>query len=402
MGEPVKTVEEFLAWTKQVKGGSFVYRGMADAAWEVESSAYRRIRRSHETPPPSVLQNYIEQLLESARRRGFQERQGKSYGDLELLADLQHYGAATCLIDFTTNTLIALWFACQDEAPQTAGKVVAMATDDPDRFAIVGSDSMERKIDTFLDKDNLWRWEPSHLSTRIVAQQSVFVFGTGTIDATHYESIQIDGDSKETIREVLQERFGITEQHLFSDFPGFALSHGHDKPYRDYTAGDYHSLGLKSYQQGDYEKARGFYNQALQLEPQNARAYGNRGLAKAALGDYQGAIADYNQVLKLDPQYDAKTYHNRGIAKRALGDYQGAIADYDQALELNPQNAGAYNNRGVAKRALGDYQGAIADYDQALELNPQYATAYNNREKARRALSDDADRPSTDNALWDD
>ena len=274
MGGPAKTVEEFLAWTKQVKGGSFVYRGMADASWKVESSAYRRIGRSYETPPPPVLQTYIEQLLEGARRRGFQERQGKNYTALELLAELQHYGAATCLIDFTTNALIALWFACRDETPQTAGKVVAMATDDTDRFAIVGSDSIENKIDTFLDKDKLWRWEPSHLSTRIVTQQSVFVFGTGTIDETHYESIEIDGNSKGKIREELQGRFGITEQHLFSDFPGFALSYGHDRPYRDYTAGDYLSLGLKYHQQEDYEEARGFYDRAIGLDSQNLRAYG--------------------------------------------------------------------------------------------------------------------------------
>ena len=386
MHESVKTVEEFLAWAKQVKGGSFVYRGMADAAWEVESSAYRRIRRSHEKPPLSVLQTYIEQLLERARRRGFQERQGKSYRDLELLADLQHYGAATCLIDFTTNTLIALWFACQDEAPQTAGKVVAMATDDPGRFAIVGSDSMEKKIDTFLDKDNLWRWEPSHLSTRIVAQQSVFVFGTGTIDATHYESIQIDGDSKETIREVLQERFGITEQHLFSDFPGFALSHGHDRPYRDYTAGDYLSLGLKFHQQGDHEKAKEFYDQALTLDPQNARARGNRGLVKAALDDHQGAIADYNQVLKLDPQYNAKTYYIRGLSKVAQNDYLGALADYDEVLRLDPQNAGTYYIRGIAKKNLGRITEAREDYQKAIDL-AQEAGNENIVTTAKRNLS---------------
>ena len=394
MGEPVKTVEEFLAWTKQVKGGSFVYRGMADADWEVESSAYRRIRRSHGKPPLSVLQTYIEQLLERARRRGFQERQGKSYKDLELLADLQHYGAATCLIDFTTNTLIALWFACQDEAPQTAGKVVAMATDDPGRFAIVGSDSMKKKIDTFLDKDNLWRWEPSHLSTRIVAQQSVFVFGTGTIDATHYESIQIDGDSKETIREVLQERFGITEQHLFSDFPGFALSHGHDKPYRDYTAGDYLSLGLKFHQQGDYEKAKEFYDQALTLDPQNARARGNRGLVKAASGDYPGAVADYNKVLEIDPQYNAKTYHNLGVAKAAQKDYLGALADYDEVLWLDPQNARAYNNHAAANLSLGRINEAREDLQQALAL-AQEAGDENLVAEMRRNLSrlDDNEEP---------
>ena len=108
MTEPIKTVEGFIARTNQVEGRLFVYRGMADADWEVESSAYRRIRRSQETaPPPSVLQNYIKQLLENARRRGFHERPGKSYSDLQLLGNLQHQGAATFLIDFTTNALIA-------------------------------------------------------------------------------------------------------------------------------------------------------------------------------------------------------------------------------------------------------------------------------------------------------
>ena len=386
MGKSIKTVEAFLAWANQVKGGAFVYRGMANASWKkVESAAYRRIRRSHENPPPSVLQNYIKQLLESAHRRGFQERQGKSDKDLELLADLQHYGAATCLIDFTTNALIALWFACRDETPQKAGRVVAMATDDTDRFASVGSDSIEEKIDFFLDKDKLWKWEPSHLSTRIVTQQSVFVFGTGTIDATHYESIQIARGSKGKIREVLQEIFGITEQHLFSDFPGFALSHGHDRPYRDYTADDYFYLGVKSHQQGEYEKAREFYDQALTRDSQNVGVHNNRGLAKAAQKDYPGALADYDEALRLDPQ-SVKVYYNRGLAKAAQEDYPGALADYDAALRLDPQNAGAYHNRGSARAAQKDYPGALADYDCAIEWNPAYARAYNNRCAANVSL----------------
>ena len=164
MRESVKTVEEFLTWTKQVKGRFAVYRGMADAAWEVESSAYRRIRQSYETPPPpSVFHNYLKQLLESTRLRGFQERPGKSDTDLELLADLQHQGAATCLIDFTTNALIALWFACEDRPHHPAGKVVALATEAPDRFAIVTSQHLTQPIGTFLNQDKLWKWEPSHL-----------------------------------------------------------------------------------------------------------------------------------------------------------------------------------------------------------------------------------------------
>lgn len=62
MAEPIKTVEAFRAWTHQVKGEVFVYRGMADAHWEVESSADRSIRQPYEPPPPSVLQTSIEPL----------------------------------------------------------------------------------------------------------------------------------------------------------------------------------------------------------------------------------------------------------------------------------------------------------------------------------------------------
>ena len=284
MGESIKTVEEFIDWTIQRKGGLFVYRGIPKAAWGVESSAYRRIHQSRETlPPPPVLQSSIEHLLESAKRRGFQEYEGKRYSDLQLLGNLQHQGAATCLIDFTTNALIALWFACEDRPHQPAGKVVAMATEDTDRFSIVTSQDIEKPICTFLDKDKLWKWEPSHLNPRIAVQQSVFVFGTGTIDETLYESIQIDRGSKGQIREVLEERFGITEQYLFSDFPGFALSHGHDRPYLHYTADDYFFLGVTAQQKGVYEEAKEFYGRVLEIAPDYPEAGSNLETVKQLL-----------------------------------------------------------------------------------------------------------------------
>ena len=43
MTEQTKTVEEFIAWIKALRGGMCLYRGLADSDWEVESSAYRRI-----------------------------------------------------------------------------------------------------------------------------------------------------------------------------------------------------------------------------------------------------------------------------------------------------------------------------------------------------------------------
>ena len=275
MAETIKTVEGFIDWTNRQEGGSSVYRGIPNAAWEVESAAYRRIRQSQKTAPPlSVLQNYIRRLLKSARRRRFQEHEGKGLTNLELLADLQHYGAATCLIDFTSNALTALWFACRDEDRRRPGKVVAMA-DAPGRFSLVDPADFPEDPTGFLSEDKLWKWKPIHLNIRIVTQQSVFIFGPRKIDEKDYESVVIDEGSKRKIRGELARRFDIREQYLFRDFPGFVISNAHDRTYHDHTKEDYFSLGLAAEQQGADEEAKEFYVQVLELDPQHTEARKN-------------------------------------------------------------------------------------------------------------------------------
>ena len=388
MDKLVKNIEEFIAWTKKLDGRLLLYRGLANSDWEVESSAHRRIKESQgASPPPIVFQNYIARLLESAGLQGFRERQDKRLSDLELMAELQHYGAATCLIDFTTNALIALWFACEEKSDK-AGKVVAMETSNPQKFSEIGYEDLKHKtIKEFLNTGKLWKWSPSSLNNRIVAQQSVFVFGEGNIGESYYEEIEIDSGSKQSIKETLEKLYGIKEQQLFNDFAGFALCNAHDTPYDEFTAEDFFYLGVTFHQQGDEKKALDYYDKTIGLNPQSAVTYDNRGSAKFALGDHQGAIADHDKALEINPQ-SAVTYYNRGNAKVALGDHQGAIADFDKALEINPQYADAYGNRGNAKNTMGDHQGAIADYNKALNINPQSDVAYDNRGNAKFALGD--------------
>ena len=64
--------------------------------------------------------------------------------------------------------------------------------------------------------------------------------------------------------------------------------------------------------------------------------YYNRGVDKVESGDNQGAIADFNQAIKLNPD-DAKAYYLRGAAKSKSGDYQAAINDLRQAAKLYQQ-----------------------------------------------------------------
>ena len=233
---------------------------------------------------------------------------------------------------------------------------------------------MKKPVKEFLNQGKLWKWEPSGLNNRIVAQQSVFVFGEGRIEESHYEVITIAAASKKDIIETLERSLGINEQKLFNDLAGFAQINAHGQPYDRLSAEDFFYLGKAFHQRGEYQQAIERYDRAIELNPQEAGAYNNRGIIKG----HHGAIADFSNAIELNPQF-AMAYNNRGIAKCALGDHQGAIADCSKAIELDPQEAGAYINRGNAKKASGDLQGAIADYNRAIELNPQSAMAYNNR-----------------------
>ncbi len=385
----IKSVAEFTEWIGGLEGGLFLYRGLADADWDVEASAHRRLKQSKK-PSQNVLpwefQNYITNLLERTRRRGLGVQDGSDLSDLELLAKLQHNGAATCLIDFTENPFAALWFACNK--PDGNGKVVAIRTDQPEKFRELTHEQVrDEKIQNLLSEGKLYKWAPAiDVDNRVFAQQSVFIFGEQTIEKRDYKEVEINIEGENFNTKYL-ERYGITEESLFPDFSGFALSNAHDKSYTGYSAKSYFYIGVEAQQRGENEKAIKYYNRVIDLDLQSVATYFNRGNAKETLGDHQGAIEDYGEAIKLNPQH-AGAYNNRGVAKKNLGDIQGAIEDYNEAIRIDPQHASAYNNRGVAKRELGDFQGAIEDYGGAIKLNPQDIGAYNNRGVAKKKLGD--------------
>ena len=333
--KPITTVSEFIAWTKDLVGSFLLYRGLGDMTWRVEeSAAYRRVEKSQKDNVSDLaVQEYIERLLNEASSAGFRDAEGKKLSDLELLAKLQHHGAATCLIDFTANALISLWFACR-EKPDKPGKVVAMETGNPDHFSITGyQDLLDKRIGEFLRENKLWKYKPSSLDNRFIAQQSVFVFGRWTMEKQLHE-ITIDKNSKQQIRAELKKNFAITEEYLFSDFTGFALSNAHDKTleYNTYTVNDYFEMGVMFQQRKDYRRAIENYDKALELDPKYIEAYYNRGVTKIDLEDYQSAIEDFNKILELDPEY--RTVHAQlahahiGIAKKALGDIPGSVEEF--------------------------------------------------------------------------
>ena len=93
-------------------GGSYIYRGEPRLYPKVSSSLYRRYADIEaDTFDIEVVQD---EILDQAR--GY----AGEMDDFDILSQLQHNGGATNLIDFTTDFLIALFFAC-DGKPEEAG-----------------------------------------------------------------------------------------------------------------------------------------------------------------------------------------------------------------------------------------------------------------------------------------
>lgn len=113
----------------------FAWRGHSSADYSLTSSLQRTPGRDDE----SSLRNAEKRTLREARDWGLGYGYGGWASDLQLLADLQHYGTSTRLIDVTSNPMTALWFAClprpeEEKTLSRSGLLLAVNTADWPRY----------------------------------------------------------------------------------------------------------------------------------------------------------------------------------------------------------------------------------------------------------------------------
>ena len=314
----IETLSEFIEWASQFNDGQYLFRGVSKDSYKIEASAYRRLITNKTA---ARLLKVNQELIEKAKSRGHDQKNSQRLSDLELLAELQHFGAATCLIDFSRNALVALWFACQPNSTkeEANGKVFAVRSDDPIRFKTVTPKLIEKDIDYFFKLDErgkhpLYQWEPKLQNNRIIAQHSVFVFGGAQVDA-EAECVIIQS-SKQEILKSLDQLSDVTEASMYPDFDGFARLHAHNKPYVEPNARGYLRRGIEIHQRGNLDDAIPYYTKVIELNPADtsvaAPAYYNRGLAYYDKREVKRAIADYTRAIELNPNFDA-AYYNRGL-----------------------------------------------------------------------------------------
>ena len=322
-----EALARYMSWVMPLREkGRHAFRGQADAKWGVTSSAYRRLEKDM----PEILNvvamfpAYLDERINEARMR-FSEHGGKR--PLEVMAQLQHYGAATGLIDFTESALAALWFTCKDEQDKP-GRVFTVRLDNRKKIEEIKTrEGIGGELDKFFPiemSDKLWAWRPGDGNSRMVTQQSLFLFGHPEIREDFFSEspFVVAAEEKKPLMAIL-ESMGISETFMFSDFAGFALANAHDK--------DYGLRDTKIYDEkiGD--------PQILAEKKEKRSLYFGRGNLNHVLKRYQEAVEDYACVIDAAPS--AGVYFNRGITFGALGRDDEAIADCTRAIELDPQHA---------------------------------------------------------------
>lgn len=95
--------------------------------------------------------------------------------------------------------------------------------------------------------------------------------------------------------------------------------------------------GNQAYKDKQWQKAVGFYTEAIKLCGSNATYYSNRAQAFLELCSYLQAEEDCTKAISFDKK-NVKAYFRRGTAREMLGYYKEAIDDFKYALVLEPTN----------------------------------------------------------------
>ena len=393
----ITTLNEFMEWAQQLPAGECLFRGVPDEQYGIQASAYRRPKKEDRGAEKFLQIN--RSLIRDVRLRGYDERNGRKLHDLEILAELQHFGAATCLMDFTYSAQVALWFACQPDSktPQDSlsfpnGKVFAVYNK-LSYFREITPELLEKEINYFFQgskvgiAQELYQWEPRQQNNRIIAQQSIFLFGDSQINVG--DKCVILESSKQDILTALQQVSGITEAMLFPDFDGFARLRGEDIPYTQLSASEYRKRGDQAFRRGEYSEAIADYDEAIRLNPTDAVLYRERGGARVEMRDLEGAFGDFSETIRLNPD-DAFAYFDRAgvnanlLARREVAyksdEYQEVINDYKQVIcryASAPKCAvGAYWRLGDLMHKSGRYEKAMDYFQKGLKIAQEGDFAY--------------------------
>lgn len=237
----IKSLNELISQYKTEKEVQSIFRGQSDIKYKLESGLFRLMRKyynkkkisevEHDTYIPQAIHIFTENLIESAKKTKYSHKVLQKLNDIDILVELQHYGAATPLLDFSYNMLVALYFTCLSDCSKDSDCEGVLY-----QFNIVNSedlsgcsdsiDKLWKRLDVLKKDNKLGFIRPLNYNYRILKQDSVLVFLPNGYIADDDDRIDkkfvIPSDKKNSILKELKQGMNICSETLFPDFYGFA------------------------------------------------------------------------------------------------------------------------------------------------------------------------------------
>jgi hypothetical protein len=210
---------DFVDTVSRRTDGTWIFRGHCNSSWTLTPSVGRR-----EVLGTAPYRAADERVLFDDYKREVQRFETTLEHDIEWLALAQHHGLPTRLLDWTTNSFVAAWFAVESETISADGTVhmLRIKSDDVsddlglDIFAATAAEPM------------LVRVPPR--AARLTAQQGLFSLHpdptaswTPVGPSIFYDSFNVPLVAKPFFRQALHA-FGFDRQRLMTDLDGLCAT----------------------------------------------------------------------------------------------------------------------------------------------------------------------------------
>lgn len=268
-------------------------------------------------PPQGLFENLV---VGQSKKRFIESHEPRSIIDsdeLEILTELQHYGGITNLIDFTTDYLIAIFFACAGELTED-GRVILL-------------EKSKRMEDEMIIRPQ----NPRH---RVIAQKSIFLYPPeGVIDVSENDIVYIPSHLKQRMQKYLRNSHDISSETIYNDLYGFIR-----KQKVHYAANKEFYFGLTFQYRGDNAKKN----------------------SQERREEYKEAIAHYDLSIEQDSGYGS-VYYNRGVCRLHLEEWDKAWEDLMVASDMGLYLPTVFHT---------DYPGGIDEFKEktGTEIRPPF------------------------------
>ena len=319
------TIDDIINEIKEKSSdGDYIYRGERKRHRKISSSFYRECakidsvafdlrdaqkemldtaKKHTANSPIGLLADYLDVKNSHAMRIDV-KKAIENVAEREILIELQHYGGKTNLIDFTTDYLIAIFFACSGYL-KSPGRVILLDINEAIEKGLI-----------------IYPQNPQH---RVIAQKSVFVDPSdGFIEVPKDKKVTIPSAIKQEFLTYLRKHHGISTETIYNDIHGFIT-------YQNIHANDYIAFymgvtfqnrglkaGTKEKRQKEYKEAIKHYSTSIKVNPHPATLI-NRAECRLHLEEWDKAKDEFNTAIEMGWEISA-------IIESFRNDYENVAA----------------------------------------------------------------------------